>query len=153
MTTPVSAAQLREIQRGLSGAYTHAVDLYKPLVDLLPALIALAEERDLLKAASDFDSSEPDAEWESPHPIFRLAQERDRFMQERIDLQIQLTAQAAELEDYKAVADAAEGLDWGETLRDGIFADHAGSNFYVTSDELPVLRAALDALPGREGES
>lgn len=38
---------------------------------------ALQAEREKLKAYEDYDSSPDDAEWEPPHPIFKLAQEND----------------------------------------------------------------------------
>jgi hypothetical protein len=81
---------------------------------------------DAIKAmATEFDAAPPDADWEPPHPIFRLAEERD-------NLAAALNATRAELERLKA---GIAGLPRYE-LRAHYWEDVAD---YIRADDLNAL--------------
>jgi len=64
-------------------------------------------ELELLRAAVEYDRADPDASWESPHPIFQLAADRDRLAAELEQCRAALIAGRRSL--FTAMKSAWEG--------------------------------------------
>lgn len=72
-----------QLANALRKLYTHAPDSAARIAEQ-DAEIAR------LKMAIEYDNADDDAEWQPPHPIFQLAQERDNFMNRVTELQKEL---------------------------------------------------------------
>jgi DNA repair exonuclease SbcCD ATPase subunit len=83
MISPTERGLFERIEFYLGPAFTraHGRQLAKEACEHIEQQLAEAEKKaSLVDLAKEFDSAADDAEWEPPHPIFQLAEERDSYM-------------------------------------------------------------------------